>query len=171
MIKAKYGTAMEILKTFNPDNQVAFVRHEERCFSGSAPTLSQMRKVYGDNVTESWLSIQLNDLNESAGTEKKMNTDQIEQAAKTFAWKYHFLKLTEWMLFFQMFKSGEFGHFYGCVDSMKIGESIQAFLTYRANKLDQIMKAEAQRKMEAWKNDPGNMSYDQWVEKHKNEIV
>lgn len=169
LIKAKYGESEALLITFNPANQITFVKHEERCFTGSAPTLSQVKKVYGDKVAHSWLFIQLNDLNEFAGTEKKMSIDQMKEATQTFTWKYHYLKLAELMLFFQLFKAGEFGHFYGCVDSMRIGEALQTFLAYRSNKLDQYMRKQNSEKIEAWRNDPQNMSYEQYVEKHKND--
>ena len=135
---------------------------------GAAPTLSQVKSVYGDNVAESWLSIQLNDINEYTGTSAKMDINQMNSAAQTFAWKYHYLKLTEWMLFFQLFKSGEFGHFFGSVDVMKIGEALQAFLTYRANKIDQYTRMDNTKKISDWRNDPNNISYDEFERKQLN---
>ena len=42
------------------------------------------------------------------------------------------------MLFFQRFKAGHYGHFYGTVDPLVITEALQVFLEYRADRLARI---------------------------------
>lgn len=109
---------------------------------GSAPVLSRLRVAYSDDIIESWLEIQLNDLAEFSGCKEKQSIAQRTETARLIITNFYYLKVTELMYFFQLFKSGFFGKFYGVVDGLVIMESLRKFLAIR---MDEITKAERER--------------------------
>lgn len=109
---------------------------------GDAPVLSRLRIAYSDSLVESWLEIQLYDLAEFSGCKEKQSEAQRQETARLIITNFHYLKVTELMYFFQLFKSGTFGKFYGVVDGLAIMESLRKFLSIR---LDEITKAERER--------------------------
>jgi hypothetical protein len=121
----------QFLTAYNPDRQIGFVRQPERCVTGTAPKLWEVSKAYGPKVMETWVEIQLRDINEFAGNRDKLSTRQIEQLAKIVATDYYYLKVTEFILFCHKFKSGEYGRFYGAVDTITIMEALRSFCDWR----------------------------------------
>lgn len=102
---------------------------------GTAPCLSVLRLAYGDNIAETWMAIQLRDLSEFSGCRTKLSTEQIDNISKVIISMFGFLKVTEMMYFFLLFKSGKFGKFYGAVDGLVITEALQDFLKIRNERL------------------------------------
>ena len=162
----RYKTGKDFMIQFNPSRQFAYCKNKERCFTGLAPTLHVLDNAFGDRITESWLAIQIRDLSEYAGSREKLSTEQIDQIAKTVHLAFGFLKVTELMYFFFLFKSGKFGHFYGAVDGLVITESLREFLKLRNAELDRIEREERER-MKAEEDEreaPFRISYEEWQE-------
>lgn len=142
-IKNKYGDSTSFLKTFNPDLQNKYAKLEKRCFEGEAPTLTYIRLTYGEGVAVSWVAIQLSNLSEHAGCKEKITMRQIEDMSLAIIDEYHYLKVTELMVFFQKFKRGHFGKFYGAVDPIVIMQALIDFtFGYRSQKKEQYLKAQ-----------------------------
>lgn len=115
------------LTRFNPESQIEFTRDEERAYFGQFPSLTDVAVTFGRNIAEIWIEIQLNDLSKFSGCKGKMTTDTIEQLALMIYTDYSAYRLSELMLFFQQFKRGEYGRFYGAVDPMIIIEALKRF--------------------------------------------
>lgn len=124
--------------------QYKYCKDVERCYTGKAPTLKVITEAYGENITETWLEIQLRDLSEFAGCKEKLSVQQIEQIAKVIIMEFGFMKATELMHFFILFKSGRFGKFYGAVDGLVITEALQEFRLMRREKLWQLQQRREQ---------------------------
>ncbi|NDV47501.1 hypothetical protein D0T49_10630 [Paludibacter sp. 221] len=138
----KYGNAEQFLTTFNPDKQVQYARHELQCFASEvAPSLTRLSTTYGNNTAEAWLEIQLKDLSEFSGCKEKLTVKQFEDTARTIILHYGHLKVTELMVFFQQFKAGQYGKFYGAVDGLAITSALKEFMKYRSVKLFEIESA------------------------------
>lgn len=116
---------------FNPSTQTGYCRDRERALFGTAPQLGALQRSYGTAVAETWLSIQLNDLSEFTGCRAKLNERQLDELAAMMTDMYPHYRLTEFMLFFQCFKRGEYGRFYGAIDPMVIMEALNTFDAYR----------------------------------------
>lgn len=111
----------------------------DRCFTGDTPTLFDVRKAYAPVAVESWLDIQLSDLVRFCGVKGKEEfTRIVDPVIEVVTDNFGYLKLSELMLFFQQFKAGMYGRFYGSVDPMVITEALQQFLDFRADKLAAI---------------------------------
>lgn len=103
---------------------------------GSALTISEVSKLHGANIAESWLEIQLRDLNEFVGVQNKMSVEQIQSLSQSIFYYYPGFKVTEFILFFQMFKMGEFGQFYGTVDSLVLTNALKSFYEHRNGRIE-----------------------------------
>lgn len=146
--------------------QYKYCKDVNRCYIGKAPSLKVISEAYGENITETWLEIQLRDLSEFAGCKDKLSIQQIEQIAKVIILEFSFLKATELMHFFILFKSGKFGKFYGAVDGLVITEALQEFRQLRRERLWELeqkraREERARRDAEYAKN---AMSFDEWKE-------
>lgn len=129
--------------------QVIDIRDERRIYLGQAPTLNVIAQAYGINHLLSWLEIQLAALAEYAGVREKMTPQSLHLLAATIARDYWWLKLSEFMAFIGEMMSGTYGHFYGAVDPMVIGKSLQYFIRKRQDILDRIERQDRQRAEEA----------------------
>ena len=126
------------------------------------PTIADVRQIYGRNVAESWLSIQINDLAEYSGVKLKLTGLQLNETARALAREYYYITLPEFMLFFAWFKSGHYGTFYGSVDPMVIVAAFRKFLDERARLLSDIEAKEADAEREDWQNDPRRLTRAEW---------
>lgn len=87
-----------------------------------------MSRTFGSHIAESWLEIQLLDLAEFSGVRKGgMTEKEYEEIARIIISGYGDFKLTEFMVFFQRFKQGLYGTFYGVFDPMVITGSLREF--------------------------------------------
>ena len=112
-------------------------KYLDRCFSGTAPTLTRLR-LSSPGTEKTWLEAQISYLNTFCGTEKKMDNLQIDAISNAFVNSYGYIKLTELMVFFANIASGKFGKFYGAVDPMQIMTNFCEFMKYRSVMLDKI---------------------------------
>ena len=112
-------------------------KYLDRCFSGTAPTLTRLR-LSSPGTEKTWMEAQISYLNTFCGTEKKMDNLQIDAISNAFVNSYGYIKLTELMIFFANIASGKFGKFYGAVDPMQIMTNFFEFMKYRSVMLDKI---------------------------------
>lgn len=152
------------LNTFNPSEQARFSAFPTRCITGKAPSLVKVKQLHGEQTMITWLEIQLFDLSEFAGCKEKLTTRHVKEIAWLIFNKAYFLKVTELMLFFSLFKSGEYGHFYGSVDGMRILEALGDFLAWRWSEKGRIdAQAEReQREQEEAENRKHSISWDEY---------
>lgn len=135
-------TAEALLSRFNPDVQRYCASNVERCFTGDTPTILEVRSAYSAATVDSWLDIQLADLVRFCGVKGKAEFAQIiDPVIQVISDNFGFLKLSELMLFFQQFKAGRYGRFYGSVDPMVITGALQQFLEFRSERLALIERA------------------------------
>lgn len=146
--------------------QYKYCKDVNRCYIGKAPSLKVITEAYGENITETWLEIQLRDLSEFAGCKEKLSIQQIEQIAKVIMLEFSFLKATELMHFFILFKSGKFGKFYGAVDGLVITEALQEFRQMRRERLWELerKRAREERERRDAEHAKNAMSNDEWQE-------
>jgi len=138
-IKQRYGDDMAFLSAFNPSLQAQYMTNGlGRCFIGNAPSLARVKATYGYGTTTTWLSAQLVDLALFTGVKEKPNLEQITAIAQTIIVNYPYLKVTELMVFFQKFKAGEYGRFYGVVDGLVITDALNSFQAYRKQLIEKL---------------------------------
>ena len=124
------------MASYSPDTQVERTSDAERAYMGDSPALGLVRKTYGEGVALSWLAGQLRNLAEFAGCREKLGPGQIRELAQMMLDEYGHWKLTHFMLFFQKFKRGRFGRFYGSVDPITLFGALGEFAAERADEID-----------------------------------
>lgn len=127
----KYGNLEAFLHTFNPDYQQQICADVDVCYFGDFPTLSKLRAGYGTTAAATWLVPQLYNLSEYCGCRDKLQGNPLKECAFVISTEFHYLKVSELMLFFHRFKAGRYGRFYGAVDPLIITESLRAFCKER----------------------------------------
>lgn len=155
-----YGSRGDFLKMFNPDSQLKVVAKGDRCFFGTAPTLCELNITYGCSMAKAWLIPQLFDLSEFCGCKDKLSARQMEQLADIIVQQYASLKITEFMWFFNNFKIGKYGKFYGAVDPLVITTALQDFMNERAQRSARRQLELEQAERETWRN--GAVTYEQY---------
>ena len=136
--RKRYGDSQAFLKRLNPDVQPLAVRHPERAYTGTAPTLSVVRATYTEEVAELWLMAQVENMNDFCGVSRKMTLPQMQELARMMLAEVPYLKTSELLLFFHRFKAGHYGEFFGVVDPQRVLSGLQAFLRDRRSELERM---------------------------------
>lgn len=107
--------------------QAAVCRDVGKAFFADYPTLAELNTAFSWNTATQWLVPELLDLSEFCGCKDKLTRKQMEQLADVIAANYGYMKISELMLFFQRFKTGRYGRFYGAVDPMVVTSALRVF--------------------------------------------
>lgn len=105
-----------------------------------------LEHTFGRDIAESWVEIQLNDLSEFSGAGEKLDRARCRELARTIITAYPYLKASELMFFFLLFKSGYYGKFYGTVDAMAVSEGLQKFQRTRREFLERYEREDEQER-------------------------
>lgn len=134
---------------------------------GEYPTLTDLNNSYGKTFAEQWLYPQITDLSTFTGA-KNLDKDQIQKLASVISIEYHYLKVTEIMLFFYLFKTGRYGRFYGTVDPMVITCAMRDFIKERNLFIIKYEEEQARIKAESQPKIP-TMSYEEYLKVKESE--
>lgn len=130
---------------------------------GDYPTLTDIREAYGPTFPTQWLIPQIVDVSLFVGV-KNLDQRQQMQLAQVIATEYHYLKITELLLFFYRFKTGRYGRFYGAVDPLVVTSALHEFIFERNEMLDRYEQEDREaREAEERKRNPP-LTYEQWLE-------
>lgn len=134
--------------------QQEFCRDIRRIYTAYSPTLRTVEDTFGQGTANAWLVAQLFDLSEFSGAKNKLATDQMKSLVRTMLNSSPELRVVEMMHFFQKFKAGDYGNFYGRVDALAITEALHSYRRYRQNVLDAIQREDHMRRQkERWQRE------------------
>lgn len=131
-VKRRFGEAHDFKIKVSPDAQAWAGKNPEKAVSANFPTLAQIEQAYGDGFPAEWLAPHVANLSLHTGA-KNISVGQVRELSLIIAAEYHFLKITEILLFFHRFKAGHYGHFYGSADPMVVTCALREFLKDRAD--------------------------------------
>lgn len=138
--------------------------HVQRAYTGSAPTLAETKWCYGTDTLLSWICTQIERLNDFCGTRNKMELEQQVHLATLISIEYHYLKVTELMLFFYRLQCSYYGRFYGSVDAMLITEALLQFGAERRLELARFESEKLEREKQARHGkQPDAITYDDYL--------
>ena len=156
-----FGNRENFLRAFNPDAQKDVCANTDECFFGGSPSLGMLNVTYGDNTAVMWLIPELYNLSEYCGCRDKLEGTPLKECARVIAMEFHYLKVTEVMLFFHRFKSGRYGRFYGSVDPLVITTSLRDFLAEREYAYNARMQQE--QRLAAERDKQNAVSYEEYL--------
>ena len=147
IILSKFGDRDQFLRVVNPKTQASFAMKKEKAIMGDYPTLTDICNAYGKTFSFQWLCPQIADLSKFTGA-KNLDKEQIEGLATIIAAEYHYLKVTELLMFFYFFKTGRYGRFYGSVDPMVVTCALRDFIKERNLFIDQYEREQNTKQIE-----------------------
>ena len=122
----------------------------ELCIMGDFPTLEELKGEYNSMMPTVWLLPQLQNLSKFCGVKDKLDNKQLEQCAFIIATEYSYMKVSELMLFFYRFKSGQYGKFYGNVDPLVITTALRDFAADRNVEQDHYEEVRRKKELEEY---------------------
>ena len=155
---------------YNPDRQVSCAEKEklDNSFFGGHMTLADIKEKFGKGADAVWLIPHLESLNEFFGgndTARFLSERQIYDLAKMIAGEYYYLKVTEFMVFFNWLKLGKYGKMYGRVEPMAITTALISFLNDRNYLIDRRkQRTDEERQQKDTEANPP-MSYAEYLKK------
>lgn len=169
-LQKRYGSVgTSFINHYNPDFFCAHQLTAEDCYFGKYPTLAELAKQYDRKSPSSWLMFQLISLSEYCGCKEKISDYMLIQCADVIATDFYYLKVSELILFFHRFKSGNYGQFYGAVDPLIITTSLREFVRERATAIDRHEQEEKAKERETWKKNA--ITYEEYVNQYKKNVL
>lgn len=146
LVLREFGSRENFTKVCGPMAQLVVGRDPKwAILSERSPSLLVMQKAYGDNFPVAWLMEQILELVVYSNSKGTLNDYQAEFLANTIVNEHHDLKASELLLFFYKFKAGEYGHFYGVIDPMRITIALDEFCDERDHVIEQHRREEEKR--------------------------
>ncbi len=151
----------EFMTKVTPDTGYKFAQHTEAAFTRDYPTLTEINSVYGKGTADSWLAAQIADVALFTGA-KNLDKYQQRQTARIIVSEYHYLKITELLVFFHWFKCGRYGHFFGSVDPMVITCALREFIRERNDRLAVYEQEERERREAEYRKKNPPTTREEW---------
>ena len=159
---SRFGDRNAFLMKCNPGVQTTFASHPETCYFGDYPTLAELNAAYGRTMASQWLLPQIANLSEFSGA-RDVTEVQQEELSRIIAQEYHWLKITELLLFFYKFKTGCYGRFYGAVDPLAITTALREFIRDRSTAYAKHEQEERERKEAEERRLNQPVSREEWI--------
>lgn len=131
----------DFLKECSP-NKVAklcrSVNSVPQVFTSKLPTLASVRRVYGPDFTEAYVSVWITNLVEFFQVGKKMGESQIEETATLILQDYYMLNLADINLVFSRAKKGFYGQLYDRLDGAIILTWFKSYFDERCSEAESL---------------------------------
>lgn len=147
-IKQRYPTFSQASAAYSTSLQPILLADLDKAYSEKSPTLSDLERMYGDGSSALWAKTQLLTIDFASATKESADENALNEFSNLFVRQYHYIKLTEFILFVARFKLGRYGKFYGYFDTITIGEAFRKFLKDRSDELDIIIRNHNNRTQE-----------------------
>lgn len=134
----RYGNSDSFTGQFNVSLHPLVAKNPDRAYCGTAPRISEVAQAYSEEILNSWLMAQLQNLNEFCGVQKKMTPPQLEELVDFISNEYGSYRITEFMLFIIQMKMGKYGAFYGVIDAQVIMVNLAKFNSLRMEEIARI---------------------------------
>lgn len=147
-IKQRYPTFSKMSAVYSTSLQPMLLADMEKAYSEKSPTVSDLERMYGNGSSALWVKTQLLTIDFASSTKESADENALNEFSSLFVYQYHYIKLTEFILFVARFKLGKYGKFYGYFDTITIGEAFRKFLRERNDEMDIIIRRRNNRAME-----------------------
>lgn len=127
----------QTLSRFKPEYGEHYVENGlDAMYTGNAPTMKQVRDLLGDNAINEWLKSQIEYMFEL--TDINLNPNEINSTIRLIRVKYQWLKLTEFMHYVFLFRTGEFGKIYGKANGQTVMLTLKDYCKIRDERIIDI---------------------------------
>lgn len=150
------------LSLFSPEKQCEICKTAINAVSYDSLTLKEISDLYGSKTARLTIIPHIADFVMFTNSKDVMGEQSIIQCADVIVTSYGYLKVTEIMLFFFKYKSGDLGNVYGSISPLDITTSLKKFCgvlySIREKQKDMEMQDKRNRQHE------GCVTYEQYQE-------
>lgn len=139
-IKQRYPTFSQASVAYSTSLQPILLADLDKAYSEKSPALSDLERMYGYGSSALWVKTQLLTIDFASSTKEGADENALNEFSGLFVGQYHYIKLTEFILFVARFKLGRYGKFYGYFDTITVGEAFRKFLRERSDELEVIIR-------------------------------
>lgn len=147
IVVVRFGNAHEFLSKFNPDRQVEVAKNPDAVFLGSkSPTLGMAADAYGYDIAVNLIELQLSRAVCAFPESKRVSVEELHRISCDIlnSGNFKHIKVTEFMLFVSMLRSGELGEVYGALNTFSICAALRKFLQRKEERLA-LLQRQAER--------------------------
>lgn len=148
LVKQKYPTFKAFSSAYSTSLQSLVLSDLDKAYSDKCPLISDIERMYGAGSSALWVKTQLLTLDFASSVKEGADVDALVEFSQLFARMYHYIKLTEFLLFVARFKLGRYGKFYGYFDTITIGEAFRKYLRDRDYEMDAVIRRRNNRRFE-----------------------
>lgn len=141
----KYSNFSTIVEHYNPDIQNVILDNKDKVFKSGVPTIKMISYIHGIRDTRLFIRSHLFKLEEFTGV-KLASEVAMNELADIIVRQFGYLKITEFILFVSLFKSGKYGKFYGVFDTVVITEGLNKYSKDRFYYIDYYKEDKADEK-------------------------
>ena len=136
-----YNDDSTLLAAFSADKQIDITSNGFNIWFGPYPTLSAINAVF-PGTAQHWLMLQFKELQDyiRISDSERLTISQNIQLSELIFREFYYIKVSEFMFFFQLVKSAKFGKIYNKIDPLNIIEWLREFvIVYRNPSIDEGM--------------------------------
>lgn len=134
------------------------MNYRDRMIIGNAPSLSTIKLAYGEQAMLDWINLYLVDVAIFFGKTNNAEPYQVNAISQTIYENYHYLKASELMLFFSMFKGGKLkdksgkntARMYGSFDGAAIMDGLDRFIETINTEIDKYKQKQRIEQDQEW---------------------
>lgn len=155
-IRRKYGSPSQFMVRFSPQIQRKLRELGADYAEASRydyPTIGELREAYGGEVVHAWMCVMVENLNDFCGVKQKMTDEQKEEVAHILMCECVRLNIAEVALFFDKVKRGEFGEYYGILDTVRTMKTLKSFMSERMDAINRSIYLEEKARLERLRNE------------------
>ena len=128
-----YLKRKEFMRTYSQGLQRYINPNTEKSFYfGTAPTLAEVTKEYGEDTAKEWLRVQLCILFKFFNRHKEITAESTTDCIRVILAEFYYLKVSELLLFFFRFRSLRYSRMYSFVTPVAVIAALREFLYERA---------------------------------------
>lgn len=142
---AKYSNFNTIVEHYNPDIQNVILDNKDKVFKKGIPTIKMISDIHGIGNTKLLIRGHLLKLEEFTGV-KLASEVAMNELSDIIVRQFGYLKITEFILFISLFKSGKYGKFYGVFDTVVITEGLNKYSKDRFYYIDYYKEDKVEEK-------------------------
>ena len=102
-IKQRYPTFKAFSSAYSTSLQTIILSDMEKAYSEKSPTMSDLERMYGCDSSSLWVKTQLLTIDFASSMKESADIDALSEFSRLFVAQYHYIKLTEFLLFIARF--------------------------------------------------------------------
>lgn len=163
----RYGDLAAFVRHFDINKSVNPRHYPELIASDRYPTLTHINMAYGPTTAVNIISVWLADLETRLGKSVGVLTlDQRVKLATDMVTHFGHLRITEFIIFFNEYRTGTYGHPYGSLDSITLCNALRQYMRERDTLITQYEQQQREKEQALERKNNPPVSWDEYKRRH-----